>query len=228
MSIDIFTVTVGREFYLKKTLAALESQSNRNFNHFLVLNDCAMSEELESCARRLGSKIIRIDERVSIGTAIDFVKPLLGSEHTMKLDDDAVVQGADFIKHVHQVIELKPEAVFSPFPVGLIGNFGGPRSDKRSVAYGAGMDTYYTFRHVKHVGGFARVNLRSLYDQIAFNKAQHSEDAEFSKYCGQKDIDMFYLENALIVEHAESTLGQMARDKDYFARSRSWMSDLKP
>ena len=106
----------------------------------------------------------------------------------------------------------------------LINNPGGvPRLAPQFVSYGSETDTFYTLRPVDHVGGFARIAPRELVKDwvLASDRnipgASGNEDIQFSRLCVQNNIPMYYLENALIVEHQESTLGQHARyGKDYF------------
>jgi len=87
------------------------------------------------------------------------------------------------------------------------------------VEYSVETDTYYTFRKVHHVGGFARIMPVEYFKQINFTNT-HSEDTECSTWCNNNNIPMYYLENALIVEHQESTLGQHARYGEKYFKGR--------
>ena len=40
--------------------------------------------------------------------------------------------------------------------------------------------------------------------------------------CGDLWPRPYYLENGLVVEHSESTVGQARRDESYFKRTRNW------
>jgi hypothetical protein len=84
----------------------------------------------------------------------------------------------------------------------------------RKVIYDKNKDTYYTIRYVNHIGGFCRITNSSLIKEIDFSMSPdngHAEDVLLSCVCKYKKIPMFYLENGLIVEHQESTLGQKER-----------------
>jgi hypothetical protein len=55
------------------------------------------------------------------------------------------------------------------------------------------------------------------------NDSSHAagrEDVNFSEFCGIRGIPMYYLENALVVEHQESTLGQHARYGENYFKGR--------
>jgi hypothetical protein len=222
MRVDVFTVTCGREFYLKKMLSGLLDFKDE-INHIMVFNDCEVSEEVLDTLKVLGSKIFYQNTRISIGECINQYKQYFNSSLVLKLDDDAVIQSKSFFKHALAIHKHYPDAVFSPFPVGLIKGFGGTPAVSREVIYSDEHDTYYTLREVKHVGGFARFTPLSVYQQVDFSEGVHSEDSELSKWCGLNDNKMYYLDNALVVEHSESTLGQLERDKFYFTRTREWM-----
>ncbi|MGE6208645.1 glycosyltransferase family 2 protein [Aeromonas media] len=222
MIVDVITVTCGRDFYLKKSLISLSKHKDR-IHHIMILNACEVSKEILDILNYTGSTILIQEQRISIGECLNKYKKLFKSDLVLKLDDDAIIQSDNFFEHAIEVHKHYPEAVFSPFPVGLINNFGGPQAVAREVIYSESSDTYYTLREVKHVGGFARFTPLSIYNEVNFGEAVHSEDSELSKWCGLNGKKMFYLDNALIVEHSESTLGQMARDKSYFSRTRDWM-----
>lgn len=223
--LDIVTVTMGREFYLAKALDALLGQKTRNFHHYLVLNACTASPEILERARALGSTVLVSREPMVIGAALNFVKPHLTAPYVMKMDDDAIMIGDDFTEKVADLIPLIPEAIFSPYPVGLIGNPGGPSSKQHTAVYSDKTDTYYSLRKVGHVGGFARISPTRIYREIDFVENDHTEDTEFSAFARANKIPMYYLENALIMEHAESTIGQGRRDESYFKRTRNWYKD---
>jgi hypothetical protein len=71
---------------------------------------------------------------------------------------------------------------------------------------------------VNHIGGFARISPSEIYQQIHFTD-NHNEDGEFSNFCNSMNIPMFYLENDLVVQHQESTLGQHQRyGEGYFGK----------
>lgn len=220
--ISIFTNTLGREFYLKKNLKAVERSlsSNIQIEHHIIFSGCSPSNEfinflegLTYCSR---IKIEKTQEAHSIGKNLNHAKSQAKYPLFLKLDDDAEILTSDFFDHVLEISTLKPNSVFSPFPIGLINNLGGVKAQSHEVVFSEKMDTHYTIRKTVHVGGFARVCQTELIKQIEFTDA-HNEDVEFSNFARSKGIDLFYLENAIAVEHMESTLGQHKRyGRDYF------------
>jgi len=62
-----------------------------------------------------------------------------------------MIRSPDFFVHVMAVHKIVPNAVFSPYPVGLIGHPGGDKGERHFVKYSEETDTYYTFRCVPHV-----------------------------------------------------------------------------
>jgi len=152
------------------------------------------------------------------------ILPQLKGDIIIKMDEDCVLRSPNFFTHVKEVHTMFPRLVFSPFPVGLINNLGGPPSDQRGVVHGEKTDTYYTFRAVNHIGGFCRISPANptkewVFDYDKSETSSGTEDGQHSQKCITEGLPMVYLENALIVEHQESTLGQHKRyGEDYFGK----------
>lgn len=221
---DIITITGGRTTYLNRLLKSISLQDHSLvINHTIVFQDnCFQKEFSVGVPQEYLEKltIIKREDKRSVGKILNETRPDgKASPYTIKFDDDAMIRSQNFFFHALEVTQLIPESVFSPFPVGLINNMGGVQSSDRRVIYGDMSDTYYTFRKVNHVGGFARVSPTNLMKSVSFSDS-HNEDTEFSSYCSQKGVGMFYLDNALIVEHQESTLGQHARYGESYFKGR--------
>ena len=223
--ISVYTLTMGRELYLERLLESISLLGGSEpYEHYIVWQGVKPSESFLKTISEQHShvKMIYRDSNEGIAAAMNFVLPKLKGDIIIKLDDDAIVRSPNFFNHVRELHTMFPNLVFSPFPVGLINNLGGPNSDQRRVAYGEGTDTYYTLRLVNHIGGFSRVSPANPTASWTFSHdksdvASGSEDGQHSNKCMHQGIPMAYLENALIVEHQESTLGQHARyGQEYF------------
>lgn len=210
--IDILTVSCGRSRYLGRLLYSIESTCNdyNGITMHLVSNGVQ-----NHIATMFHTEIHELPERKSIGYVMEHSKPFLTNPLMIKLDEDAEVVSEGFFENVEEIASLKPNAIFSPFPVGLINNLGGPQGHGHEVVYSERLDIYFTLRKVNHVGGFARVMPTHMFKEVAFEDA-HNEDVNVSTWAKKNGVEMFYLENGLIAEHQESTLGQHARDEAYF------------
>lgn len=221
--IDILTITLGREIYLKRLIQSFITNSGYadfDFKYYIIYQGSPTTSFTEFInALPIKGKlklIINSGHVMSVGAVMNQFKLQSSSKLFWKLDDDAQLRSDNFMGHILSINEMKPQSVFSPYPVGLINNPGGVLSKEHSVAYSERMDTYYTFRKVHHVGGFARIMPTEFFKQMNFSDT-HSEDTECSSWCNNNNKPMYYLENSLIVEHQESTLGQHARyGKAYF------------
>lgn len=220
---DIITITCGRNLYLNRLIRSIAEQDVELINnHYIIFQDNSFDISVfqgisAMYMSRISHKII--PQKLSVGEVLNNETRYFKSPYTLKLDDDAVIRSPDFFKHAQEVINLNNEPVFSPFPVGLINNLGGPSSIGRQVKHSRDLDTYYTQRKVSQVGGFARFSPTKLLQSAKFTDS-HNEDQEFSEFCRQKNIEMFYLENTLIVEHQESTLGQHERYGENYFKGR--------
>jgi glycosyltransferase involved in cell wall biosynthesis len=220
MNISVYTTTLGnRPFYLKKLFYFLDAHSNDILEWHIGVQ--APIKDL-GIPERSWIKIHRWESNCGAGEANNRLIKECSGEILCKLDDDALPYGDDYFKHIKEIYKItEGKCIYSPYPVGLINNPGGVPSKEHYLLYSKNTDTYYTFRKVFHIGGFARVMPSSIaksfvwpYDYSPSNSGR--EDVNFSEYCKSKNINMFYLENAIIVEHLESTLGQKERYKSYF------------
>lgn len=171
-------------------------------------------------------EVIELPENIGIASGLNMIIPRLTAPIVIKMDDDCKIQSHNFFLHLMAINKLNPDLVFSPFPVGLINNLGGaPLVGKRYTQHSEDTWSYYTFRPVNHVGGFARVTPLHILKGCQFKPdlqpgVSGNEDGQFSEYCRNKGVQMAYLENALIVEHNESTLGQHARYGEAYFKGR--------
>ncbi|RLB83745.1 MAG: hypothetical protein DRH17_00905 [Deltaproteobacteria bacterium] len=233
--ISIFTFTLGRELYLKRLIESIQKLGgDADFEHHICFQGVKPSESMRSYLQTLSESypltLHLWDQNYGTGEGINRIIPYLKGELVIKLDEDAIVRSPNFFSHINAIHELVPNAVFSPYPVGLIDNPGGNVGGQKPrlghfVRYSHKMDTYYTFRRTHHVGGFARIApaeiVRNFQWPNDLNQGPSGcEDANFSRFCREATIPMLYLENALIVEHQESTLGQSHRYKKKVSQPR--------
>lgn len=222
-TIAIYTFSMGRWHYLEKSVRSVLRARQEYLGptrHIVCLQGVAPPPFLTELGEQV--EMIHWSTNCGIAEGINRVAAMLSEDLVIKLDDDCEIISARFLTHVAEVARLCPNLVFSPFPVGLIRNLGGVPSKERSIVYSDRLDTYYTLRAVPHVGGFCRVSPRIttnwvLQPDLGIAGASGNEDVQFSTLCGENRIPMAYLENAIIVEHQESTLGQHARyGNEYF------------
>jgi hypothetical protein len=222
-TIALYTFSMGRWHYLEKCIRSalrVRQEYLGPTRHIVCLQGVAPPDFLAEFGEQI--EVIHWPQNCGIAEGINRISALLSEDIIIKMDDDCEIVSDRFLTHVAEIATLCPQLVFSPFPVGLIGNLGGVPSQQRSVIYSERLDTFYTLRAVPHVGGFCRISPRlttdwKLQPDLGIPGASGNEDVQFSALCGQSGIQMAYLENAIIVEHQESTLGQHARyGKSYF------------
>jgi hypothetical protein len=224
-SISVYTFTLGREFYLNRLINSIieTGDSEKIDEQYIIFQGCKASQSfLNSIPKNIN--IIEWEENVGAGEGNNRILKKLSGNLIIKLDDDALIHSKRYFTHAEEIDSIL-NCPFSPYPVGLINNPGGVPSKEHFVNYGEKTDTYYTFRKVSHIGGFARICQKSIVDKITW-KYDYSltnsghEDIFFSSFCNTHNIPMYYLENAMVVEHQESTLGQHERYKNYFKNGR--------
>jgi len=236
--ISVYTFTLGRPLYLHKVLKAVigaAAEYEGSIEHhicFQAVEPDASTVELIEQARggRLGFRIHSWSENIGISAGMNRIVPQLRGNLIIKMDDDCLIRSDDFFSHVAAIAELKPRAVFSPFPVGLVQDPGGPPAVDRHVVHSRRTDTYYTFRRVDHVGGLCRIAPSEIVRSWVMEpnvSIGGSDDNQHSALCLAHGVDMFYLENALVVEHLESSLGQRARYGEYLTTKERSRHDYR-
>lgn len=224
--ITVITTTIGgRDLYLGKACkSVINSVQDEEIEHIIVFNGIKAIPEILSIVKSSKNpenykpKWIELRNTISIGEVLNLTRTNISGDLVMKMDDDCLIQSSDFFNHVRAINKLEPRACFSPYPVGLIGNPGGVPSTDRKVIFSAETNTYYTLRRVPHIGGFARIYPALYAKNMLFAGSKHDEDVQFSNRF--REVGFYYLENAIIVEHQESTLGQHVRYGDNYFKGR--------
>lgn len=222
--ISIYTFTMGRELYLKRLIESVKLLGgDGEFEHHICFQGVTPSDKFSDYLENLRKDSYPLtthlwDKNYGGCEGSNRIIPHLTGNLILKLDDDAVLRSDDFFKHAEAIHTLIPDSVFSPFPVGLIGNLGGivsgnPDLNERFVKYSEITDCNYTFRKTVMIGGLARIVPANIIKKAKWpnEDVRILEDTIFSQLCGINGVSMYYLENALIVEHQESSLGQKQR-----------------
>ena len=232
--ISIITFTMGRPKYLMDLINSVMETNCffQDFEHLIFYQGIKPTEEennfFNGNCKGYPLRVIKLVHNYGPGIGSTIAKDFINkkTKRVMRADDDCILRSPKYLSHVIEISNLIPNSVFSPFPVGLINNLGGSaKTYDRFVKHGPILDTYYTFRPVNHVGGFARICPIDLFMECNWPEenlvgTSGNEDGYFSNFVRSKNIPMYYLENALIVEHNESTLGQHERYKEYFKDGR--------
>jgi hypothetical protein len=243
--IDIITFTLGgRDRYLFKCLDSVYDDIHNQLiyneikvKHHLILQgadicnhimDSLLTYKKSECYELI---IHKWPENIGIGAGLNKIIPECDGELVFKYDDDCKIVSKDFFENALSLHRKFPNSVFSPFPTGLLRSLGGPQGLNHQVWHDKFTNIVWTKRIVNHVGGFARFAPTSIMKNFQFPNDKISgisgtEDGNFSSYCNSNGIELFYLENDLIVSHQETCYGQILRYPEYF-KDRSWESSIK-
>lgn len=248
--ISVITFTLGgRDRYLFKCIDSVYQKeideqyiyevdcTSPKIEHHLIFQGTIPSPELKqalSVYRESGFYKLIIHEwptNIGIGAGLNKILAECKGELIFKMDDDCEIVSKDFFGRAYALHKRFPNSCFSPFVVGLIRNVGGATGFKHSVWHDKQNNNVYTRRHTTHLGGISRFSPAHIIKNFTFQNdlikgISGVEDTDFSQYCNNKKIEMFYLENDLIVQHADSTLGQIVRYPDYF-KDRKYEGSLK-
>lgn len=223
LSIFVYTFSMGRWRYLERCVESVAKARlcyGGRVTHVVFLQGVDLPSEYERLKEV--ARIFKFPANIGIARGINVAMAMVKEELIIKLDDDCALLGEGFFRGVNSVANDDPALIFSPYPVGLIGNPGGTSAIGYGVFKCPTEELFYTLRYVNHVGGLCRVspNLTKnwvLKDDLNLEGVSGNEDLQFSLMARSHGLKMAYLENGLVVEHQESTLGQHARyGKAYF------------
>ena len=141
--ISVITFTLGtRDKYL---FNCLDSVYNDGFlgkvEHHVIFQGSVPDEGVRGCLstyKQTPSYELIIHEwpqNIGIAAGINKILPECKSNLIFKMDDDCKIITADFFDQAMIIHKEYPKAIFSPFPIGLTYNLGGPPGVSRSIFY---------------------------------------------------------------------------------------------
>lgn len=254
IDISVITFTLGgRDEYLLKCLLSVENDIPYDYKydsdetlgikmipkirveHHIVFQGTKCPDSIKvSTVPYLANDNIVIHEwptNIGIGAGLNKILPECKGDLIFKMDDDCEIVSKNFFERAYALYKRFPNSVFSPLPCGLLRSPGGPPALNHKVWWDKTNDIIWTKRIVNHVGGFARFAPKTIMEKFKFSNdlipgISGTEDGQLSSYCNSNNIEMFYLEDGLIVSHQETCYGQLLRNPEYFA-GRSWESTIK-
>ena len=230
MDFSIITFTLGRKFYLHKTINSIKEQSSKykgKIFHHIFFQGIPIADETkvlfdENSPDNYFPVVHEWGENLGIAEGTNAAINEITTDYVFKIDDDIQIISDNFFQHFEEIISLEPNAFIAPFPIGQIAWCGGPKPISYKVKYSKNTDTYYTFRKVNVTGGGCRVTPTQILKKFLplendlGHGASGSDDDQLTRLCNQYSIPIYYIENAVAFEHQESCLGQRERFRKYY------------
>lgn len=229
MKLSIITFSMGRWKYLLDCVQSVSQEfdyGDRNtYMHHIIFQGVHPNEEVIAELRKCGCNLHFWPENIGIGAGLNKILPECQGVSIMKMDEDCKILTCGFFEHIFFMAEKFPNSVFSPFPTGLRDNLGGVKGYAHDVVERDYYDEkiYYQRRFVRHIGGLARIAPKHIHEKFIFKNdldptgaISGSEDGQFSNFCNENGIGMFYMDTHAVVEHNEGTCGQQIRYPEYF------------
>lgn len=233
MRLSIITLSMGRWRYLLECVQSVQNEldfdEKLDVMQHVILQGIKPPKEIVSALRKYNCNLHFLTQNIGVGAAMNSVLPQCQADLIMKMDEDCKILTCNFFDHIFFMAEKFPNSVFSPFPLGLQNNLGGVKGYAHDVVERNYYEDkiYYQRRLVKHVGGFARFAPKHIHEKFKFTefvdktgKTSAFDDTEFSTFCEQSNIEMFYMDTHAAVEHNEGTCGQKVRYQEYFKDRR--------
>ena len=218
LKVAVFTKTRDRLEYTKKSFKSLKDKAGYPYDHY-VLDNGSTDGTVEWLKKRKNITIVSLEkENIGISKANNkLLEVILKKDYDLiiSFDNDCEVVSSDIIKQIVEIYEHIPPFYFkfmlSPKVEGL--NFQPQRVDGMEIAHHTVGITYI-------IGGIFQVMPAECYKLYRFPE-------ELAKAKGQdEDINLFfhkmggqcgYIED-LVVEHRDTTNGQMVKYPEYFDR----------
>lgn len=233
LKIAVYTLTMNRLEYTKQMYEALDTTAGYLFDSFIIDQGSTdgTKEWIKSLTRdshNLRSKGYR--ERLiyrlypaNVGLAkgwnniVDFIKSEGEYDIIIKVDNDAELMTAGWLKAMVEIFERNRRLILSPYVEGLDGSPGGVLRQRASGESPYLMINDTVLGSVPNLGGIVFATPIELWKTWpGFDeKGQGNKDYVFSMYAKQQGYSLFYMEEYR-VWHIDGTKGQQAKFPDYF------------
>lgn len=225
LKVAIFTLTMDRLEYTKRMYKSMTERAGYPFDWFVVDNRSkdGTKEWIKDYKYTEGKKhMVRTwqfnKENVGISKASNQALDLIGENYDIiiKADNDCEFMTDDWLKTIVDLYERQQKIVVAPRVEGLRDSPGGvPRENY-----------FYVGNHfigtAPHLGGICIVAPAELYKGFRWEEDDFlhgDQDYVFSQYVISKQCMLGYMEN-IIVEHTDSTIGQIKKYPDYFKEQK--------
>lgn len=215
LRLAVYTRCTGRWLYLRRLLESLDPWSGADHRIF-VQHGVALPDSMECFIKACGASVVTVPKVTQAKATIIGQNWAIrnGARLIMQLDDDAIARTPNFFHRIWCLHKALPGTAFSPAPVGLFTTSirSNDKTGKdRQFVYEPYYDTFYAYRQVGHIGGFARVVPTKIASLIKIDHHAVAEDSAYSELLQKRKVKMAYLDSGIIVEHQETSRGQQLR-----------------
>lgn len=219
MRVAIYTLTRDRLEYTKRSFQSLKGGAGCEYDHFVVDNgsEDGTPEWLHDHQDEFkGVALVKENLGISAGAnlALDMIRDAGPYDLIFKVDNDCIFLGKDIIAGLVQVFTLKSrkqQLMLSPRVVGL-----NKQPLRRTSTRFSGIRVGW----VSQVGGLCHAAPGWLYQRFRYNEhlpKAWGQDEQLCTWMISHGVKIGYVED-LLVEHCETTNGQVERYPEYFAR----------
>lgn len=219
--IAIFTLTMNRLEYTKKTLESLKKFALYPYDHFIVDNGSTDGtvEWLKANQKEFNIKeLILNPENVGISKGSNQALDAIGDGYDVivKIDNDCELQTEGLVAAIAMIFERNRRLIISPNVEGLIDNAGGvPRVGHAQMGP-------FLLGFVEHLGGISCAAPAEMYKIFRWKDEDFlhgMQDTIFSQAARQIGYTMAYLEDQRVM-HIDSTYGQKEKFPEYFEKRK--------
>lgn len=219
LRVAIFTLTMDRLEYTKKTIESLAKYAGYPYDHYIVDNGSSDKTVawLEANKEKYNIKqIIKNEKNVGISKGSNQALDAIGKGYDViiKLDNDCEIQTEGIIEDIVNIFARTKRIIVSPNVEGLIDNAGGPPRENY-VQMGP-----LLLGAVRHLGGIFCAGPAEWYENFRWKEDDFlhgMQDTIFSQTSLQHGFGLCYIENQRVM-HIDSTYGQKEKFKEYFKR----------
>lgn len=223
MKIAIYTLTRDRLEYTQRSFQSLRGAAGMEYDHFVVDNGSEDGTPDWLHARsEYFKELILLDENAGISVAsnlaLDHIQAAGPYDLIFKVDNDCIFLDQKFLASFALIYERagRHEFMLSPRVVGI-----NKQPHRRTTTRRDGT----LIGWVGQVGGLCHVAPAKRYQEFRYNEhlpMAWGQDENLCTWMRSMDVKIGYVEN-LVVEHCDTTNGQVQRYPAYF--ERKWVEE---
>lgn len=221
MKIAVYTLTRDRLDYTKRSFRGLHLAGGHDFDHFVVDNGSqdGTVEWLRERQDVMLKELLLLEENVGISRASNLALDMISRSAVsydliMKFDNDCIILDKGMLQVMVDIFARKPgnrRYLLSPRVVGI-----NRQPQRRTFVRHNGVKLGW----VGQVGGLCHVTTGDLYQSFRYDERlplAWGQDENFCTWARENGTQVGYVEDTL-VEHCDTTNGQVERYPEYFER----------
>lgn len=230
LKVAVYTLTMNRLEYTKRMYQSIDERAGYPFDWYVIdqgstdgtqewLKKLTRDRGVEAGVRTFRYRLYEKNVGLAKGwnAIVDFIKSSGDYDIIIKVDNDAEMLSADWLKAMVGVFERNRKLILSPYVEGLDSTPGGVLRQRASGDSPYMLINDRVLGLVPNIGGIVFATPIEAWDDYKFDELyEGNKDLLFCQHARRKGYGCFYMEE-LRVWHIDGTKGQHEKYPEYFA-----------